>query len=61
MLLELQQSKRYAELSNEVLNEFVSIIGKHVESQLGKTLTTSQELIEETWQEELNDDSCTPF
>jgi hypothetical protein len=60
MLLELQQSKRYAELSNEVLNEFVSIIGKHVESQLGKTLTTSQELIE-TWQEELNDDSCTPF
>ena len=33
--------KRYAQLSNEILNEFVDIIGKHVEQQLGKTIETS--------------------
>jgi hypothetical protein len=33
--------KRYAQLSNEILNEFVDIVGKHVEQQLGKTIETS--------------------
>ena len=33
--------KRYAQLSNEILNEFVDVIGKHVEQQLGKTIETS--------------------
>jgi predicted NAD-dependent protein-ADP-ribosyltransferase YbiA (DUF1768 family) len=35
------KEKRYAQLSNEILNEFVDIIGKHVEQQLGKTIETS--------------------
>jgi hypothetical protein len=33
--------KRYAQLSNEILNEFVDIVGKHVKQQLGKTIETS--------------------
>ncbi len=33
--------KRYAQLSNEILNEFVDVIGKHVEQQLGKIIVTS--------------------
>ena len=34
--------KRYAQLSNELINGFVDIIGKHVEQQLGKTISSSQ-------------------
>lgn len=33
--------KRFAELTNQLANEFVNIIGKHVEQQLGKNLITS--------------------
>ena len=34
--------KRYAQLTNEIINEFVDIVGKHVEQQLGKKITTTQ-------------------
>ncbi len=34
--------KRYAALSNQLANEFVDIIGKHVEQQLGKKITSSK-------------------
>lgn len=34
--------KRYAELTNQLANEFVDIIGKHVEQQLGKSITSSK-------------------
>jgi len=33
--------KRYAELTNQLANEFVDIIGKHVEEQLGKEIMSS--------------------
>lgn len=35
--------KRFGQLSNEILNEFVDIIGKHVKEQLGKTISTTQD------------------
>jgi predicted NAD-dependent protein-ADP-ribosyltransferase YbiA (DUF1768 family) len=44
--------KRYAELTNELSNEFVDIIGKHVEEQLGKTITSSTNTEEKTTEEE---------
>jgi hypothetical protein len=34
--------KRYAALTNQLANEFVDIIGKHVEQQLGKKITSSK-------------------
>jgi len=34
--------KRYAALTNQLANEFVDIIGKHVEKQLGKKITSSK-------------------
>jgi CII-binding regulator of phage lambda lysogenization HflD len=34
--------KRYAALTNQLTNEFVDIIGKHVEQQLGKKITSSK-------------------
>lgn len=34
--------KRYAQLSNQLVNEFVDIVGKHVKQQLGKTITSSK-------------------
>jgi hypothetical protein len=34
--------KRFAELTNKLANEFVDIIGKHVQEQLGKEITTSK-------------------
>ena len=34
--------KRFAQLTNQLANEFVDIIGKHVEQQLGKTITSSK-------------------
>lgn len=34
--------KRYAQLTNQLANEFVDIVGKHVEQQLGKTITSSK-------------------
>ena len=34
--------KRYAALTNQLANEFVAIIGKHVEQQLGKKITSSK-------------------
>ena len=33
--------KRYAELTNQLTNEFIDVIGKHVEEQLGKEITSS--------------------
>jgi hypothetical protein len=33
--------KRYAQLTNQLANEFVDIISKHVKQQLGKTITSS--------------------
>jgi hypothetical protein len=41
--------KRYAALTNQLANEFVDIIGKHVEQQLGKEImTSSPRLVEST-------------
>ena len=34
--------KRYAQLTNQLANEFVDIVGKHVEQQLGKKITSSK-------------------
>jgi hypothetical protein len=34
--------KRFAQLTNQLANEFVDIVGKHVEQQLGKTISTSK-------------------
>ena len=34
--------KRYAALTNQLANEFVDIVGKHVEQQLGKKITSSK-------------------
>jgi len=34
--------KRFAQLTNELTNELVDIIGKHVEQQLGKTISSSK-------------------
>jgi hypothetical protein len=34
--------KRYAQLSNQLTNEFVDIMGKYVEQQLGKKISSSQ-------------------
>ena len=34
--------KRYAELTNQLSNKFVDIVGKHVKQQLGKTISSSQ-------------------
>jgi hypothetical protein len=34
--------KRFAQLTNQLTNEFVDIVGKHVEQQLGKTISTSK-------------------
>jgi hypothetical protein len=34
--------KRFAALTNQLANEFVDIIGKHVEQQLGKRITSSK-------------------
>ena len=36
--------KEYAKLSNEILNEFVDVIGPHVEKQLGKSISTNKPL-----------------
>ena len=33
--------KRYAQLSNQLVNDFVDIVGRHVKQQLGKTITSS--------------------
>jgi hypothetical protein len=58
----VEVEKKYAQLTNQLTNEFVDIIGKHVEEQLGKKITASQSTEttqEETenWQEE--DNTCT--
>ena len=37
--------KRYAQLTNQLANEFVDIVGKHVEQQLGKKITTSSPVL----------------
>jgi hypothetical protein len=34
--------KRFAQLTNQLTNEFVDIVGKHVEQQLGKTISSSK-------------------
>jgi hypothetical protein len=34
--------KRFAQLINQLTNEFVDIVGKHVEQQLGKTISSSK-------------------
>lgn len=34
--------KRYAHLTNQLANEFVDIVGKHVEQKLGKKITSSK-------------------
>ena len=34
--------KRYAQLTNQLANEFVDIVGKHVEQQLDKAITSSK-------------------
>ena len=34
--------KRYAQLTNQLANEFVDIVGKHVQQQLGKTISSSK-------------------
>jgi hypothetical protein len=34
--------KRYAQLANIISNEFVDIMGKHIEQQLGKKITSSK-------------------
>ena len=39
--------KKYAQLSNEIINEFVSIMGKHIQEQLSKTISSSQKLTQE--------------
>lgn len=59
--------KRYAQLTNQIVNEFVDIINKYSEQQLGKTITSSKPSIqptiseEENWKEEDNNDTCNPF
>jgi len=40
--------KRFAQLSNELANEFVDIIGKHVEQQLGKSISSSNPRLQTT-------------
>lgn len=37
--------KRFAQLTNKLSNEFVDIIGKYVEEQLGKTISSSKPII----------------
>jgi ribA/ribD-fused uncharacterized protein len=34
--------KRYAQLTNQLTNKFIDIVGKHVEQQLGKKITSSK-------------------
>jgi hypothetical protein len=34
--------KRFAQLSNQLVNDFVDIVGKHVEKQLGKKISSSK-------------------
>jgi hypothetical protein len=43
--------KRFADLSNQLANEFVDIIGKHVEEQLGKEIMTSSPRIVKSMEE----------
>jgi hypothetical protein len=55
--------KRFAQLSNQLANEFVDIIGKHVEQQLGKKITSSQPSIttkDKDWTK-VNNTSENPF
>ena len=53
--------KRFAQLSNQLANNIVDILGKYVEQKLGKKITASQSRISteqtDNWQEE--DNTCT--